>query len=35
MFVRVWQDDRNLCFEVRDTGAGFDAKGTLASGAAS
>ncbi len=32
-FVRVWQDDTNLNFEVRDTGAGFDANGTLANGA--
>jgi signal transduction histidine kinase len=32
-FVRVWQDDTSLNFEVRDTGAGFDAKGNLASGA--
>jgi len=32
-FVRVWEDDGNLRFEVRDTGAGFDANGTLASGA--
>ena len=32
-FVRVWQDDTHLNFEVRDTGAGFDSKGTLASGA--
>ncbi len=32
-FVRVWQDDTHLHFEVRDTGAGFDSKGTLASGA--
>ena len=32
-FVRVWTDETNLSFEVRDTGAGFDAKGTLASGA--
>ncbi len=32
-FVRVWQDDTSLNFEVRDTGAGFDAKGSLASGA--
>ncbi len=26
-FVRVWEDDANLFFEVRDTGAGFDANG--------
>jgi len=32
-FVRVWQEGANLLFEVRDTGAGFDAAGTLASGA--
>ena len=32
-FVRVWDDGTNLSFEVRDTGAGFEAKGTLASGA--
>ncbi len=32
-FVRVWQDDTHLNFEVRDTGAGFDSKGTLGSGA--
>ncbi len=32
-FVHVWADETNLSFEVRDTGAGFDAKGTLASGA--
>jgi signal transduction histidine kinase len=31
--VRVWQDEQNLSFEVRDTGAGFDANGKLASGA--
>ena len=31
-FVRVWEDGANLFFEVRDTGAGFDANGTLASG---
>jgi len=31
--VRVWQDDHNLSFEVRDTGAGFDANGKLSSGA--
>ncbi len=27
-FVRVWADDANLNFEVRDTGAGFDSDGT-------
>jgi len=32
-FVRVWEDGANLFFEVRDTGAGFDANGSLASGA--
>jgi signal transduction histidine kinase len=32
-FVRVWDDGVNLCFEVRDTGAGFDATGTMSSGA--
>lgn len=32
-FVRVWQEGANLMFEVRDTGAGFDAHGTLAGGA--
>jgi len=32
-FVRVWQDETHLNFQVRDTGAGFDAKGNLASGA--
>ena len=32
-FVRVWQDDTSLNFEVRDTGAGFDATGPRASGA--
>jgi len=32
-FVRVWQDDTSLNFEVRDTGAGFDARGSLAAGA--
>ncbi len=32
-FVRVWQEGANLLFEVRDTGTGFDAEGTLASGA--
>jgi signal transduction histidine kinase len=32
-FVRVWEDDDGLCFEVRDTGAGFDSNGTQASGA--
>jgi signal transduction histidine kinase len=32
-FVRVWEDGTDLHFEVRDTGAGFDAAGTLASGA--
>jgi len=31
--VRVWTEDGNLSFEVRDTGAGFDAGGNLASGA--
>ncbi|HTZ07811.1 MAG TPA: histidine kinase [Acidimicrobiales bacterium] len=31
--VRVWVEGGELCFEVRDTGAGFDAKGTLSSGA--
>jgi signal transduction histidine kinase len=32
-YVRVWQDENELSFEVRDTGAGFDSNGTLASGA--
>jgi signal transduction histidine kinase len=32
-FIRVWEEDGNLCFEVRDTGAGFDSNGTKASGA--
>ncbi|HUY22092.1 MAG TPA: histidine kinase [Acidimicrobiales bacterium] len=31
--VRVWEDGGDLLFEVRDTGAGFDAKGNLAKGA--
>jgi signal transduction histidine kinase len=31
--VRVWEDGEELCFEVRDTGAGFDANGSLAKGA--
>ena len=31
--VRVWEDGTDLRFEVRDTGAGFDANGTLARGA--
>jgi signal transduction histidine kinase len=31
--VRVWVDGDTLSFEVRDTGAGFDANGKLASGA--
>ncbi len=31
--VRVWQDDGTLSFEVHDTGAGFDTKGQLSSGA--
>jgi signal transduction histidine kinase len=31
--VRVWEDDPNLMFEVRDTGVGFDANGKLAKGA--
>jgi signal transduction histidine kinase len=31
--VRVWQDDATLSFEVHDTGAGFDTKGKLSSGA--
>jgi signal transduction histidine kinase len=32
-FVRVWEDDANLCFEVRDTGAGFDSNAVQAKGA--
>jgi signal transduction histidine kinase len=32
-FVKVWEDGATLHFEVRDTGAGFDAHGALASGA--
>jgi signal transduction histidine kinase len=32
-YVRVWQDESDLSFEVRDTGVGFDATGTLARGA--
>ena len=32
-YVRVWQDESELSFEVRDTGVGFDSNGTLASGA--
>jgi signal transduction histidine kinase len=33
MSVRVWEEGEELCFEVRDTGAGFDANGSLAKGA--
>jgi len=33
MTVRVWEEGEELCFEVRDTGAGFDANGSLAKGA--
>jgi signal transduction histidine kinase len=33
VFVRVWEDGTDLCFEVRDTGAGFDSNATLARGA--
>jgi signal transduction histidine kinase len=32
--VKVWVEDEELCFEVRDTGVGFDAHSTLAHGAA-
>jgi signal transduction histidine kinase len=31
--VKVWVEDEELCFEVRDTGVGFDAHSTLAHGA--
>ena len=31
--VRVWENGDELCFEVRDTGVGFDANGSLAKGA--
>ena len=31
--VRVWENGDQLCFEVRDTGVGFDANGSLAKGA--
>jgi signal transduction histidine kinase len=31
--VRVWEEGDRLCFEVRDTGAGFDANGSLVKGA--
>ncbi len=31
--VRVWREEHALCFEVRDTGAGFDASGAKAKGA--
>ncbi|MDE3085501.1 MAG: hypothetical protein KGJ77_01940 [Acidobacteriota bacterium] len=31
--VRVWRDERGLCFEVRDTGVGFDTAGTKGHGA--
>ena len=31
--VRVWREERALCFEVRDTGIGFDAAGESGRGA--
>ena len=31
--VRVWREERGLCFEVRDTGVGFDAAGEKGHGA--
>ncbi len=31
--VRVWREERGLCFEVGDTGAGFDASGVKGKGA--
>ena len=31
--VRVWREERALCFEVADTGAGFDAGGIAGKGA--
>jgi signal transduction histidine kinase len=31
--IRVWREERALCFEVTDTGAGFDAAGAAGKGA--